>query len=199
MEGSKHSRIGSLVRASSLFESVNDVGELLLRSDGRDLGEAGGNELRGKVDNGRAELSKDEFGELNVEFGDLNEPRLKERNGDGNVELAFVFCVKEPCRNLLCDLGRDRTKSIEEEDVGVTSESARTTVHELNDLLRASEDSLISSSGSSCDERDLLNDTSNFRFLRNTGESGSGFVGDSLLEFADESLYSRTTVSVSSS
>lgn len=163
---------------------------MFLRRDGRDLSETRSDELAGKVDDGRTEFAKDELGELHVELGDLDEPRLEEGDGDRDIELAFILGVEEPSRNFLRDFGRDGAETIEEEDVGVSPKSARAAVHELNDLLRATEDRLVSGSRSRCNEGDLLDDASDVGFLRNSGEGGSRLVGDSLLEFADKSLHS---------
>jgi hypothetical protein len=181
------SGVGGLVLTLSLVERLEDVRELLPRCDGRNLSEAGRGELRGEVDDGGAEVANDKLGELKVKVGDGDEAGLEQRNGDVDVELALVFGVYEPGGDLLRDLGRDGAEAVEEEDECVASEGGFAAVEELDDLLRAGEGGLVPCGRRGGHERNLLNDATKFRILRNAGESGRFLSGESLVELGNES------------
>lgn len=161
---------------------------MLPRRDRRDLHEALGDEPRGKVDDARSVLARDELGELDVELGGVDEAGLDEGGRDGDVELALILGVDEPGGDLLGDLDGDAAEALEEEDVDLACEGRLAAVEELDDLLRAPEGRLVAVGGSSSDEGDLLKDLANVVLGSKASERRRRFRREVLLEVADEGL-----------
>ena len=96
-------RLGSFAKSTSLSKRFERITQLLPRRDRRRFHQTFSDESRGEIDDSRSIFPRNEFRQLDVQFGRIDQSRTDQSRRNRYVEFPLILRVNEPSGDLLGD------------------------------------------------------------------------------------------------